>query len=400
MANIALSKKPLESVWTRPEESTNGIVTGYTGDKGFSDADYPANYTIELGKMTTIHTIRFLLWDGINTHPVQTIDSRQYFYSLSISNDNETWDTYYNTTDQGFNGWQIFTFAKNIQARYVRLTGKYNTKNKGFHIVEFEVHDSAPPALPQNAHITNRKFLIEPIVDNNLFVRQLQDFITNRQDVIFTQSTKLLDKLTEDTNAAKKLKEQLNERVGEFDETIQQLNLAGKSIHFLDEASKIKSNSQKWLYATIASFCLFLGLIFYFLCSGNLNFTKISCQVSRSGINESLINKTVLFEFGSYLILKALLVSLAIYAIVFCAKNYRIQMHNYTINQHKSMSLYASVELLDNDKLTTDTREEILVQATTTIFAHQNSGYNTKDADLNPNILASTMDKISKATGK
>ena len=394
MANLALNRVPLESIWIRPEEATNGRTTNYNGDKGFSYAPFPATYTLDLGKDTPIHTIRFLLWDGINFPPQRTSDTRQYFYSLSLSNDKETWDTYYSTTERGYNGWQVFELAKSIQARFVRIQAKYNTAGLDFHIVEFEVHDLKPGPIPPGSAVNNKVFLIEPIIDNNLFVKNLEKFIKTNQAALLEQSNKLLGKLTDDTNAATKLKVQLSERIEEFEKVNQQLNVAGKSLHFLDEAAKIKATSKKWLTAAIVSFILFLGLIFCFLFCGSYHFKEISFIVSYSKMNKELINETVLFEFASYLILKALLVSLSIYAVVFCAKNYRTQMHNYTINQHKAMSLSASVQLLDNDKLNPDIRERILIEATTTIFAHQTSGYNTKDSDINPNILAAALEKL------
>src|ERR1700757_578333 len=191
MANLALNKVPLETVWLKPEEATNGRATNYTGDKGFSSALIPASYTLDLVKITPIHTIRFLLWDGINVPPQKTIDNRQYFYSLLLSNDNETWDTYYTTNERGYNGWQVFEFAKNIQARFIRLQAKYNTAGLDFHIVEFEIHDLKPgPVAPNSASVNNKVFLIEPIIDSNLFVNKLQNFLDKNREEVFGQSNK------------------------------------------------------------------------------------------------------------------------------------------------------------------------------------------------------------------
>ncbi|MFI5141373.1 MAG: discoidin domain-containing protein, partial [Bacteroidia bacterium] len=162
MANLALGKLPLETVWARPEEATNGKIVGYTGDRGFADANFPATYTLDLENIIIIHTIRFLLYDGVNDPPRErTTDGRKYFYSLSLSNDNIKWDTYYTTGENGYNGWQVFEFAKNIKARFVRLNAKYNTRNAGFHIVEFEVYDFPPADLPSFPTIPiMKKFLI------------------------------------------------------------------------------------------------------------------------------------------------------------------------------------------------------------------------------------------------
>ena len=377
MANVARGLKPLEKEWIRPEDATDSIVTGYDWKVGFAEGKHPITYTLDLGKPTSLRTIRFLLWDVKNT--------RQYYYSLSLSDDNETWNKYYETGEKGFNGWQVFFFPRAVKAKFVRLDCKFNTENDGFHIVEFEVHDSEP-SLKMTGNVTNERILFEPLIDNNVFVNQLTNFLNTNRNIIAGDADKVLKKIISDGKEVEVLKEQLKEKQHEFEKTIVQLNLTGKSLNFQQESNRLDESAKNWLKGTIVSFIVFVFLVISFLCSSTFHFKPIAEEITKSSMYEELVTKTVLFEFFSFLIVKILLVSLSIYAFVFCAKNYKAQKHNYTINQHKAMSLFAAVELLDNEKLSMDTKEKFLTQAANAIFSHQRSGYNTKDADFTSGI--------------
>jgi len=147
MSNLALNKLPLEKdSWTRSEDATNGKVKGYTGMAGFAQAEYPCNYTIDLGSPVEIKNIRFLLWDGLGDKEIR--NERKYRFSLSISDDNEKYEIVFsNENDEGDNGWYSFSFDMEKRSRYIKIKGISNDVNKWFHIVEFEVHDCVPPEL-------------------------------------------------------------------------------------------------------------------------------------------------------------------------------------------------------------------------------------------------------------
>lgn len=155
MSNLALNKLPLEKEWLRPEQATDGNSISYSGLDGFTEANFPCNYTIDLEKPLDISVIRFKLWDGLGGDPNITADGRQYRYRLFISRDNKNWQFVWGTNEKGFNGWQVFEFQKAQKARYVKLECIHNTVNKSFHIVEFEVHDIKPEELSS----TNYQFI-------------------------------------------------------------------------------------------------------------------------------------------------------------------------------------------------------------------------------------------------
>ena len=90
--------------------------------------------TLDLKGPCTISSMKLLLWN---------LDSRYHRYKIEASMDTTTWTTIVDrtaTTNQ-CRGWQEVGFNPTIQARYLRLTGTYNSAgNTAFCVVEWEVY--------------------------------------------------------------------------------------------------------------------------------------------------------------------------------------------------------------------------------------------------------------------
>ena len=116
----------------------DGVTTGYTGSAGFGYTIWsptPGKMTLDLKDLYAISSMKLLLWDR---------DSRYYRYKVEASGNNTTWVTIVDrtaTTNQ-CRSWQNVSFNPAIQARYLRLTGTYNSipGNTGFHVVEWEAY--------------------------------------------------------------------------------------------------------------------------------------------------------------------------------------------------------------------------------------------------------------------
>lgn len=101
--------------------------------------------------------------------------------------------------------------------------------------------------------------------------------------------------------------------------------------------------------------------------------------------------KTLRIEVG---IFGAAFISLVSYTIVLCIKNFFAEKHNQNVNQHRANCLgtyHTFIDSADEER-----KAAVLLQATTTIFSHQKSGYLTKDTETNnPNPIVEVIRKVT-----
>jgi hypothetical protein len=187
MGNLALNKE-IEEAYPNSAAATNGIITGYTGNKGFCQFWWPGNFTLDLGKVYSIKCIRFLLWDGLGTSQARR-DPRQYLYRLLTSEDHKTWNVLFVTEGQGYNGWQVFQIPNGRPMRFIRIHGLHNTKNPMFHVVEIQAFNSE--ADPIDTEIMLEKVISEenrPIeIDERLPIQKSFQIIINQLEQVINE---------------------------------------------------------------------------------------------------------------------------------------------------------------------------------------------------------------------
>lgn len=139
----------------RWDQLINGVTSGYTKTGigyGYTiwtnDPVAPGRFELDLGKLARVDRTRVLLWD---------LDARYYQYFMEASADGVTWTTIVNRTTGQWKGWQDVRLPAEIEARYFRLTGTFNSMNSGFHVVEWEVYGYPAPVAPAPASLLVRK---------------------------------------------------------------------------------------------------------------------------------------------------------------------------------------------------------------------------------------------------
>ncbi len=147
--------------------------------------------------------------------------------------------------------------------------------------------------------------------------------------------------------------------------------------NFKHEAVKAKNLSYVWL-AGVVIFCGILFLVAYQFLTGNLNDTIHLSELTKLKTDcEDCFQTVVYLEIFKTVLFRILIVSILIFALGFCTKNYNAYMHNHTINLHKSNSLYASGVLLNRAKTETGI-DSLINSAANAIFSQQPTGYNYK----------------------
>jgi len=373
MANLATNKLPIEkSDWKTPEVATNGDVTNYDGSNGYAEAPWPCLYTIDLNTVTQITAVRFLLWDNLGRGKFK-VDSRKYKFTLSISADGGHYQQLYtNKNEDGGNGWYEFNFLNETFTKFVRLEGHYNSANEMFHLVEFEIHDQNPePLNSNNIHLFN---IVTGIPG--------EDRINEMLDIAIAKKSEVFKGLDE------KLK-QIDNTLNQSTTLIEQIELIKQSIDFQRESVNNIRRSNWWLGASIIAATVFITILLWF----------IFCDTHATGIikeasKDLAIAEYTTFLLASYYVSKALLLSVLVFVITWCLKNYRSERHNYVINKHKAMSLTVAISILTGEQYGNTSRGHVFIDAMKIVFAHQSSGFSTDDT-ATPSIVNTLLAKES-----
>ena len=111
----------------------DGVSTGYTGNSGFGYTIWTSQgyMILDLKGTKTVSRMNILLWDG---------DNRYYRYKVEAANSSGgPWTVVVDRTTGENRSWQDVRLPSQVQARYFRLTGTYDSANTGFHVVEWQV---------------------------------------------------------------------------------------------------------------------------------------------------------------------------------------------------------------------------------------------------------------------
>ena len=178
------------------------------------------------------------------------------------------------------------------------------------------------------------------------------------------------------TNDLKSFEERYKNEIFSKAELIKQENA------FANDSIQFKKISTYWLFAVMGSSIILL-LILYL--SFKIFCYEVNCYENICKINYDAIcvncNKIILyFEIFKAVTFKLFLVSIFVYFISICIKNYNANMHNFTVNKHKANSLSSALILLEKSK-TDEGIDKIISLAATAIFTHQPTAFNNKDPE-------------------
>ncbi len=140
--NVALES----GVWASSNELINDIDTTASYAATTWSADTPGSLTIALPSARYIDLVKTHLWDG---------DNRYYRYYIETSLDNSTWTRVADKTMGIHQSWQFDHIVPQL-AKYVRITGTYNSANIWFHLTEMQVFAlDAPDNIPPSSWFTS-----------------------------------------------------------------------------------------------------------------------------------------------------------------------------------------------------------------------------------------------------
>ena len=125
--NLALGKKV--SNLARAHYVTDGDTEQYDGQIGFGECSWPCDVVLDLEEVCLIDSVKLFLWDR---------DNRFYYYRIFISKDNKDWMAVSDKSNSSCRGLQNVNVGQK-KDRHIKVECLYNSKNRGFHIVQIEV---------------------------------------------------------------------------------------------------------------------------------------------------------------------------------------------------------------------------------------------------------------------
>lgn len=154
---------------------------------------------------------------------------------------------------------------------------------------------------------------------------------------------------------------------------------------FLENAKTHSTQSKTWLKATITISSITLLVAIGFL------------------INSFIYKPLNVSQVVQYVVSKIIVLSTFSFGIFWCAKNFKAQKHNETLNQHRAnalMTFRAFVEGTDDLRI----KDAILLQAAQAAFSSRATGFDTPEKDIqsvNPivEVLGKSISKSQSSEG-
>lgn len=163
---------------------------------------------------------------------------------------------------------------------------------------------------------------------------------------------------------------------------------------FKTQAEQNEKESVKWFSRIIGSaVVLFITLIIIY-CKSELPADFFFDYSFYNNVCETCGEHVLWVDMLRHIFFKLLILSVEIYVLTFCVKNYNACMHNKTNNEHRHNSFRAALHFYNTT--TGEKRDEILIKVADAIFTYQKSGYYGKDSEpANPSLVQSVVDKVA-----
>jgi hypothetical protein len=150
--------------------------------------------------------------------------------------------------------------------------------------------------------------------------------------------------------------------------------------NYSTQADEHNRASVKWFWATIIT----TAITFVVAIIG----VVVAFVYTPSGVPEAI----------QYTVAKVIVLSVLSFAILWCARNYRSEKHNETLNRHRANSLGTFRTFVAGTQ-DSATKNAILLFCAQAAFAHQPSGYDTHEGRENPpQIVNPVVELLGKAT--
>ena len=235
-----------------------------------------------------------------------------------------------------------------------------NVQNQLESISSFSA-DQRNPVNSRDSLLSNLDKQYNTLLQNSLPI--LAYSVHNDEDLIELETE--LNKKVEEAESAK---EEIQSVLDSAREASGELGVSEHAEIFNKESKYHKIKSRGWGVAAgiFAGTTIATGIIYG-------NFFQISAQATNAQIAQFLAGKVVVL-------------SVLVYGMIWCSRNYFASQHNYVVNKYRQNSLQTFKTFVDatDDQ---DIKDEILKRVTETIFSERESGFNKDESNKNQGLI-------------
>lgn len=230
---------------------------------------------------------------------------------------------------------------------------------------------------------TNNLFsLLSPLI---LYYRKIDDHVVSANNIV----NKLKETSDDALNKINDYQKQIQETLENVRNAAAEVGVAQHAIHFAKTAEDHQKYATRWLVATIimgAATILITGYFthgIYIIIKGN-----ITEDPSKA------VNAIYLIQYG---VAKLVLLSILYFSILWSNKNYKAHRHCNVVNKHRQNAL-STFEAFVKSTDDSQTKNAVLIQASSCIFTPQHTGYLTfePESGTNPTILEIVRGAVEK----
>lgn len=262
----------------------------------------------------------------------------------------------------------------------IDINAQFNSiKNTYKKILEFSLTKH-----PTNTTQQRQAYLEEIISKANALFNILQPIITyySRSENYEISAASIVNNLKElSSSVIEKMKTTQNE----IEDTLKnvrsataEVGVSQHSIHFAQTSGEHKKYSRYWLLSTVGIMLVSLAISSTFLYNLYLLLDNTSNQASTP-------NTLYTVQYG---VAKLVILSILYYLIIWSNKNYKAHRHCCVVNEHRQNAL-STFEAFVKSTDDSQTKNAVLIQASSCIFTPQHTGYLSFETETtsNPTIL-------------
>lgn len=230
--------------------------------------------------------------------------------------------------------------------------------------------------------------------------QQLKDIQETKAEINFNRDN--IKKTLEDVeNLKRSVSVQLEEWRERYTADNINVELFKQGNSFNKLARDNERKSYYWIIGIVISTLILIGLLWCFtdLVTNEIISLKARAYLDYMKICKTCSEKILWLYFAKNILLRALIISINIYAIRFCVKNYNACKHNQIINDQRQASFDVAFHFYNT--IVSEKKDDILFMAANSIFSHQNTGYMGKESEpANPAIIEKIFGKAEDILGK